>query len=517
MYRYRYANKIVLDMDAPSALIVREKISADELSELVISHGDAVRNYLDGRIKNSEGLCKMFGITSENYVRMGSYERTIHETLEDLKIERKRSDKVKVVFDFASIGNDDEGFEYLLSVLQNANFGNNKIQVCLQFIGEEDTIDGRMPEILTREEFEKVKEIEKKLVSAGVIDKLYLQEGEEGVALTIEQVEAANKYIDVIVNEIRGMNLSPFEVAVHVHDRCSQFFYNWNNKLYGSNVLADVIESGNIRCVGFATMYKAIIDELGMPELNAELCGLFGDGKDGHAVNVVSIKDEKYGIDGQYMQDACFSALAVDRDKNDFMYCLYPIDDIPRMYDENYRVVKNINMLSFYDLEHTHSLRLAKMEKSEAAEFLDNSHNEFLNSLKKKGSAIDVEKYATAYYETLIRGGVPEEKAKEIVDKKINYTIARASITLSEESQSKFISDRLTEEFLEENLSEYEFINFGIKEFEREDLDKLPPEQKEQILDLLSKMRKRRKELLMNDAEGNERNRKIIKDILEKN
>ena len=60
MYRYRYANKIVLDMDAPSALIVREKISADELGELVISHGDAVRNYLDGRIKNSEGLCKMF-------------------------------------------------------------------------------------------------------------------------------------------------------------------------------------------------------------------------------------------------------------------------------------------------------------------------------------------------------------------------------------------------------------------------------------------------------------------------
>jgi arsenate reductase-like glutaredoxin family protein len=281
--------------------------------------------------------------------------------------------------------------------------------------------------------------------------------------------------------------------------------------------LADVIESGNIRCVGFATMYKAIIDELGMPELSAELCALFGSGKDGHAVNVVSIKDEKYGIDGEYMQDACFSALAVDRDKNDFMYCLYPVDDISRMYDENYRVVKNINMLSFYDLEHTHSLRLAKMSKEEANQFLEASHSEFLSGLKKKGEAIDVEKYATAYYETLIRNGVPEEKAKEIVDKKINYTIARASITLSEESQSRFISDKLTEEFLEENLSEYEFINFGIKEFEREDLDKLPAEQREEILVLLQQMRKRRKELLMTEEEGNKRNRKIIKEILEKN
>ena len=516
MYKFRYTNKIVLDMDAPSALVVREKISAEELSELVVKQGDAVRSYLDKRIKSGEGLCKMFGITSENYVRMGSYERTIHETVEDLKFERAKSDKVKVVFDFASIGKDDEGFEYLLSVLKGAKFGNNKVQVCLQFIGEEDTIDGRMPEILTREEFDKLKEVESKLVGAGVIDKLYLQEGEEGVALTIEQVEAANKYIDVIVNEVKGMGLSPFETAVYVHDKCSQFFYNWHNKLYGTNVLADVIESGNIRCVGFATMYKAIIDELGMPELSAELCALFGSGKDGHAVNVVSIKDEKYRIDGEYMQDACFSALAVDRDKNDFMYCLYPVDDIPRMYDENYRVVKNINMLSFYDLEHTHSLRLAKMSKEEANQFLEESHSEFLSGLKKKGDAIDVEKYATAYYETLIRNGVTEEKAKEIVDKKINYTIARASITLSEESQSKFISDKLTEEFLEENLSEYEFINFGIKEFEREDLDKLPAEQREEILVLLQQMRKRRKELLMTEEEGNKRNRKLIKEILEK-
>jgi hypothetical protein len=187
------------------------------------------------------------------------------------------------------------------------------------------------------------------------------------------------------------------------------------------------------------------------------------------------------------------------------------------MYDENYRVVKNINMLSFYDLEHTHSLRLAKMSKEDANQFLEESHSEFLSGLKKKGEAIDVEKYATAYYETLIRNGVTEEKAKEIVDKKINYTIARASITLSEESQSKFIADKLTEEFLEENLSEYEFINFGIKEFEREDLDKLPAEQREEILVLLQQMRKRRKQLLMTEEEGNKRNKKIIKETLEKN
>ena len=63
-------------------------------------------------------------------------------------------------------------------------------------------------------------------------------------------------------------------------------------------------------------------------------------------------------------------------------------------------------------------------------------------------------------------------------------------------------------EFLEENLSEYEFINFGIKEFEREDLDKLPAEQREEILALLQQMRKRRKELLMTEEEGNRRNKK---------
>ena len=516
MYKFRYTNKIVLDMDAPSTLIVREKVSAEELSEMVIAQGDALRNYLDKRIKNSEGLCKVFGITPENYVRMGSYERTIHETLEDLKYERSISDKVKVVFDFSSIGKDESSFEYLMTVLQNANFGDNKVQVCLQFVGEEDSLDARMPQILTREEFNQVKEVERQLVNAGVVDKIYVQEGEEGVALTIEQVEKANKYIDVIVDEIRSMNLSPFETAVYVHDKCSQFFYNWNDKKFGTNVLADIIESGNIRCVGFSTMYKAIIDELGMPELQAKVCGLFGDGRDGHAINIVTIKDEKYGIDGTYMEDSCFSALAADREKNDFMYCLYPVDDIGRMYDENYRVVENINMLSFYDLDHAHSLRIGKMSPEEKEEFLNDSHNKFLSGIKKKGVPIDVEKYAAAYFENLVKNGMNEKTAKNIVDKKINYTVARASITLGEGSQSKFIGESITEEFLEENLSEYEFINFGIKEFENEDLDRLPAEQREMILDLLSKMKMRRKELLLSEEEGNKNNRKIIKSILEK-
>lgn len=516
MYKFRYANKIVLDMDAPSALVVREKISPKELSEMVVAQGDAVRNYLDERIKNSEGLCKYFRITPENYSRLGNYERTIYDALEELKIQKAQTDKVKVIFDFSSIGKDDEGFDYLMSVLKSANFGEHKVQVCLQFIDEEAIINSGTPEILTKEELEKVKETERKLIDAGVVDRLYLQEGDEGVALTIEQVEAANKYIDVIVNEIRGMNLSPFEVAVHVHDKCSQFFYNWNNKLYGTNVLAEVIESGNIRCVGFATMYKAILDELNMPELQAKICGLFGTGREGHAVNIVSIKDEKYGIDGEYMQDACYSALAVDREKSDFMYCLYPIDDIPKMYNENYRVVENINLLSFYDLEHTHALRIGAMGKEKAEEFLSGSHKAFLDGINKKGSAIDVTKYAEAYFECLVKSGVSDEKAKEIVDKKINYTIARASVVLGD-VQSKFSMADLTEEFLEENLSEYEFIDFGIKQFEKEDLDALPPEQKQEILNLLVKLRERRRELLMSEEDGNEKNRKIIKDILEKN
>ena len=517
MYKFRYANKIVLDMDAPSALVVREKISPEELSEMVIAQGEAVRSYLDNRIKNSEGLCRYFRITPENYSRLGNYERTIYDTLEELKIQKAQTDKVKVIFDFSSIGKDGEGFDYLMSVLKNANFGEHKVQVCLQFIGEDDLINSRTPEILTKEEFEQVKETERKLIEAGVIDKLYLQEGEEGVALTLEQVEAANKYIDVIVNEIRGMNLSPFEIAVHVHDKCSQFFYNWDNKLYGTNVLAEVIESGNIRCVGFATMYKAILDELNMPELQTKICGLFGTGREGHAVNIVSIKDEKYGIDGEYMQDACYSALAVDREKSDFMYCLYPVDDIPKMYNENYRVVENINLLSFYDLEHTHSLKLVSMGKEKAEEFLNASHEAFLGGIKKKGLAIDVPKYAEAYFESLVKSGVPEDKARELVDKKINYTIARASVTLSEDAQSKFPSADLTEEFLEDNLSEYEFIDFGIKQFEKEDLDALPEEQRKEIIMLLSKLKERRRELLMSETEGNERNKKIIKQILEKN
>ena len=76
--------------------------------------------------------------------------------------------------------------------------------------------------------------------------------------------------------------------------------------------------------------------------------------------------------------------------------------------------------------------------------------------------------------------------------------------------------DSLSEEFLEENLSEYEFLSFGIKQF-KESLDSLPEEQRMEVLELLVKMKERRKELLMTEEEGNKINKKIIKETLEKN
>lgn len=515
MYKFKFKDKFVLDVDAPSALVIKEQYAPEVLQEIISAYAEEFKTYLDNNVAYHEKMCKMFGINESNYARQGFFQKSMYDRYVDFKSAREEAESVKVLFDISAFKN---GFEYLAETLPQIDFGETKPTISLAFVGEEETIHGRMPDILSAEEFEQVKACERSLVESGVVDQIFIQEGDEGERFTIKQVEDANKFVKIIADEVKSLNLSPFETVVYIHDKCSQFFYNWHDKMAGTNVLPDILASGNIRCVGYATMFKAVIDELDIPELKAELCGCFGVKKEGHALNTVTIKDDKYGINGQYMQDVCFSALSQAKEKTDFAYCLFPVDDFIDMYAGDYRVIDNVNLKEYYDLEHKHPIGLSRMEDDKAHEFLENAHKEFLASIKTKGLPIAVEKYAEAYYVGLIQSGVSEQDAKMMVDEKINHTIALTSTILNPETaKSEFFRENVSEEFLREFLTEYQFIDYELKTLEKINLDELTEDEANEKRELIRALRRKKDALLSSLEEGNKYNQNLIKTIIEKN
>ena len=113
----------------------------------------------------------------------------------------------------------------------------------------------------------------------------------------------------------------------------STFRYNTNG-LESSRVLPGIFNNQEIVCSGYASLVKAIIDKLGMPELECDLvaCKFVDEHNEimeSHCHNLVKIRDKKYGIDGYYVEDACWDS------KNEsypngkgIANFMYPVEDL---------------------------------------------------------------------------------------------------------------------------------------------------------------------------------------------
>ena len=516
MRKFKLTNGMFLiDDNAPEELVVNQQYSPNELLEKINEYSKQNKDYLDSHIATREKMCKMFGINKNNYTK-SFFGKDNYELLMDFKKFREEAEQPKIIFDLSVIGKGNDGFSYIKEVLSQIDFGDKKPTVCLQFTGEEDTINNSMPLMFTEKEFNEIKQCEKELSEKGITKQIFIQEGELGDQLTLEEIEQANKFVDAIVSEVKNLNLSPFETVVYVHDKCSQFFYNWKDKGAGANLLTDILKSGNIRCVGYATMFKAIIDELNIDGLKASLCSVYGSRKqEGHALNTVAIKDEKYGIDGEFMQDACFSACSQAKNNNDFAYCLFPVEDFVKMYQKDFRVVNDVNLRMFYDLEHKHVTGIQQMEEESAKAYLEKTHAEFLRRLKNKGTPIDVQKYAKAYFVGLVNSGMSEQNASALVEQKINRSIAVVSSSInSENATSSFFIKDVDEKFLKDNLSEYQFVDYQLKQLESKNIETLSENEQQKLLDKILELKKQRDLLFAEESIGNEKNKKLIEEIM---
>ena len=168
----------------------------------------------------------------------------------------------------------------------------------------------------------------------------FSNEGSLSKLFTINDVINANNNIDQIVERIKYLKLTPFETMLYIHTYITRtFLYNKEDMRQPhelSRSIVGVYKDNYVVCQGYATLTKAIIDRLDIPELK---CSLLSEGiydKDlkkkhvgEHAQCLIKISDSKYGVQGYYIEDSTWDS------KNEYSplgrgysHCLFPVEDM---------------------------------------------------------------------------------------------------------------------------------------------------------------------------------------------
>ena len=165
----------------------------------------------------------------------------------------------------------------------------------------------------------------------------------------LEQVIDANNEIDKVVTKIQTLKLSPYEAMVYIHKYLTQNYgYGFNGgriadkkdtrKSENNRSIVAAIRNKQTICSGYASMTKAIVDRLKMPRLTCEYLNTAAwkipKDKDpeflsGHALNLVTIDDSKYNINGSYLNDATWDSKTKKCPRGrGYSFFMYPITDM---------------------------------------------------------------------------------------------------------------------------------------------------------------------------------------------
>ena len=289
---------------------INKQLSPEELQTLVSAE---LREYEDA--KNEMGdVATAFGGS------LASSQTESHEN---------ESPAIYLQVGLDQMGTSQETFDYLESALRMFSAGGHDCQVGFRTVDKDVSVNDKLPTIMEREDLETIKRFESQMMEQGLTGRMIFDEG-IGSSYSIYEVERANKVIDFVANDIKKLGLSPFEAAIYIHEFCAGFNPTEEKQNHNdSSMVAGVLNTGFVVCAGYASLFKAISDRLGMEGLKVGInnCRLDKGGQ-GHANNMVSIVDPQYGFNGEtFLEDAAWSA-AGKRLSSDFGYCLYSMKDI---------------------------------------------------------------------------------------------------------------------------------------------------------------------------------------------
>lgn len=141
-------------------------------------------------------------------------------------------------------------------------------------------------------------------------DRIYIKVEENDDKVLLSEYRKTVEILDEVVNKIKSYNLSPLEAVIYAYDyaRDKVYVYEDHNDRYTeSRDLTNVLLRNKIVCVGYARIFAAILNKLGIKTARYTV-----DGKtESHAIDIVHIKDDKYDID-----QICYFDPTLDRKRD---------------------------------------------------------------------------------------------------------------------------------------------------------------------------------------------------------
>lgn len=134
--------------------------------------------------------------------------------------------------------------------------------------------------------------------------------------ISLKDYESTLNFIDKKVEEIKRFNFSPLETIMYAYDMVRDRIYTAEEENEDETVsrdLSSVLFGDKIVCVGYARIFKAILEKSGID------CRMFYLDDStisdmGHARNEIYVQDEKYGVDGVYYFDPTWDSKKWDDD-----------------------------------------------------------------------------------------------------------------------------------------------------------------------------------------------------------
>lgn len=246
-------------------------------------------------------------------------------------------------------------------------------------------------DMFSSEEFENIKKFESMLYNE-MGATLFVKEG--NILWNIDEISNTYNYINDCVEKINNANLSSFEKFVAAYQIATDRIYleeEEGQSAFVSRSIMGVTNNNEIVCMGYSVLLKELCNRLGDDNLKAFVNNIKiiknNEKQVYHSTNIVSIKDDKYGIAGMFYADPCWDS---KRSQNGVMainFCLVPISDTKFLKD--YKILPFENNPFSYLLNSDFHINMT----------IDNDAT--LNMLKQQ-SFINVETYREKFKNSLL-------------------------------------------------------------------------------------------------------------------
>lgn len=259
-------------------------------------------------------------------------ETTIQQAIDEyLKLKKANKDLTFVIIadkDFIMDSSFSQNLKKTLSYLDANNIKPHSIEFSI------DSDDKKY----SNSEWTKIKNL------ATTLEKKGIKFGLEDMTKTwsIKEVETANKKISTTADDIKKLNLSPYEKIMMAYLKVTsrKYVYEDETDHYSeSRSVYGVLNSEKIVCVGFSELFEAIIKEVGDENIqiyqNNVACAPDGKVISGHHRNmIIHVTDEKYGIDGFYYIDPTWDCGHQDKYVPTISFFMIPLSDIDKIKDQ---------------------------------------------------------------------------------------------------------------------------------------------------------------------------------------